>query len=115
MTVMKDSEAAREAKLAEIVAKIRHILVGDNQQKTAAETAPELQQPTTGISVIRAHRLTLLANHVFGDEDKACKWLTEPHEKFGDESLLQLAENPAIADHLEEALRRIHEEQIFKD
>ncbi|KIL96725.1 hypothetical protein CCC_01591 [Paramagnetospirillum magnetotacticum MS-1] len=52
---------------------------------------------------------------MFGDEDKACIWLTEPQERFGGKSLMQLAENPAVADHIEEALRRIHEEQIFKD
>jgi hypothetical protein len=116
MMVMADSEADREAKLAEIVAKIRHILVGDAPQETVKAVAPEPPQPVlTGISVGRAHRLTLLANHVFGDEDKACIWLTEPQEKFGGKSVLQLAENPAVADHIEEALRRIHEEQIFRD
>lgn len=116
MMVMMDNESDREAKLAEIVTKIRHILVGDDPQNIVGEMAPESPQPVvSGISVGRAHRLTLLANHVFGDEDKSCIWLTEPQERFGGKSLMQLAENPAVADHIEEALRRIHEEQIFKD
>jgi Protein of unknown function (DUF2384) len=116
MTVMVDSETDREAKLAEIVAKIRHILVGDAPQDIVEAVEPVPPQPVlTGINVGRAHRLTLLANHVFGDEDKACIWLTEPQERFGGKSLMQLAENPEVADHIEEALRRIHEEQIFKD
>ncbi len=116
MMITVDSEPDREAKLAEIVAKIRQILVGDDPQDIAEATPPEPKKPVvTGISVGRAHRLTLLANHVFGDEDKACTWLTEPQERFGGNSLMQLAENPAVADHIEEALRRIHEEQIFKD
>ncbi|ARJ64580.1 conserved protein of unknown function [Magnetospirillum sp. XM-1] len=116
MMITVDSEPDREAKLAEIVAKIRQILVGDDPQGIVETVTPEPPQPVlTGISVGRAHRLTLLANHVFGDEDKACIWLTEPQERFGGKSLMQLAENPAVADHIEEALRRIHEEQIFKD
>jgi hypothetical protein len=116
MMVMADIEADREAKLAEIVAKIRQILVGDDPQDIVEAVAPKPPQPVlTGISVGRAHRLTLLANHVFGDEDNACVWLTEPQERFGGKSLMQLAENSAVADHIEEALRRIHEEQIFRD
>ncbi|KIL96661.1 hypothetical protein A6A04_20805 [Paramagnetospirillum marisnigri] len=116
MMITVDSEPDREAKLAEIVAKIRQILVGDDPRGIVETVTPEPPQPVlTGISVGRAHRLTLLANHVFGDEDKACIWLTEPQERFGGKSLMQLAENPAVADHIEEALRRIHEEQIFKD
>ena len=116
MMITVDSEPDREAKLAEIVAKIRQILVGDDPQGIVETVTPEPPQPVlTGISVGRAHRLTLLANHVFGDEDNACVWLTEPQERFGGKSLMQLAENSAVADHIEEALQRIHEEQIFKD
>lgn len=110
---VRSAEMAREqdANLAEIIDKIRILLTGDNS--SASEPASVVDDLLSA----RIQRLTVLAQQVFGDEAKAQAqvWLTEPQPHFRGKSILQLASRGDVARQIEEALRRIDEERIFRD
>ncbi|CAA7622413.1 conserved hypothetical protein [Candidatus Terasakiella magnetica] len=108
---VRSTEMAREqdANLAEIIDKIRILLTGDNS--SASEPASVVDDLLSA----RIQRLTVLAQQVFGDEAKAQVWLTEPQPHFRGKSILQLASRGDVASQIEEALRRIDEERIFRD
>ena len=108
---VRSTEMAREqdANLAEIIDKIRILLTGDNS--SASDSASVVDDLLSA----RIQRLTVLAHQVFGDEVKAQVWLTEPQPHFRGKSILQLASRGDVARQIEEALRRIDEERIFRD
>ena len=98
----------QDANLAEIVDKIRILLTGDNSPASEPASAVD------GLVSTRIQRLSVLAQQVFGDEAKAQIWLNEPQPHFGGKSILQLASREDVVRQIEEALRRIDEERIFR-
>ncbi|CAA7626808.1 MbcA/ParS/Xre antitoxin family protein [Magnetospirillum sp. UT-4] len=105
-TIMTDD---REANLAEITNRIRALLVGEGTRQGEAQASRD--------EVVKRsiQRLTVLANHVFGDEAKARIWLTQPQPDFQGRSILQLAEHESTATQIEEALHKIDEQYLFSN
>lgn len=56
---------------------------------------------------VRLARITALAEEVFGDDDKASRWLRKPKRRFDGRTPLQLLATEAGARLIEEALYRI--------
>jgi len=111
----------RATELAEIVNRIRAILLGDESDGsetkqeipiTAPENAPHVEspepQPDIGAARARLLRLVILADKVFGDPAKRVDWLTKP--LFGGRSVADLIEDDKLGTRFEEALNRIYAE-----
>jgi putative toxin-antitoxin system antitoxin component (TIGR02293 family) len=61
---------------------------------------------------VRLARITALAEQVFGDEEKASRWLRQPKRRFGSRTPLDLLSTEAGARLVEEMLYQIDDGMV---
>jgi len=122
-----NTPSERATELAEIVSRIRAILLGDGSDGPESKPdkdvgappaapevapAPKVTEPETQASIdpgrARLLRLVILADKVFGNPEKRVNWLTQP--LFDGKSVVQLIDGGELGARFEDALHRIYEE-----